>query len=163
MKVRRDASTDLFVEPFKLTIAYVDPDIAAKRVGENKSQIFSWHCAEDNESILPIVTSIMDMNILSIVNSAIASLPDSSRTIRELWGFWEEPNGDGGVYACNVTPIFDNNIAGRWVEKTMTLCNPMLVCIGYHGQQADRTAGAQMPLGVSRSYLHLNDILPPPA
>jgi len=33
--------------------------------------------------------------------------------LMELWGYMEEPNGDGGPYARNVTPIFDNNTAAR--------------------------------------------------
>ena len=34
--MRRDASNDFLVEPLSFTIAYVDPDIAGKRVGEKK-------------------------------------------------------------------------------------------------------------------------------
>jgi len=57
----------------------VDPDIAGKRVGENNPQRFSWHWPGDDESILPIVTSTVDTTIMSIVNPAIAGLPDPSR------------------------------------------------------------------------------------
>jgi hypothetical protein len=70
----------------------MDPDIAGKTVGENNTQLFSWHWPADNESILPILTLIVDMNILSIVNTAIAGLLDPSGKIRELWGCVEEPN-----------------------------------------------------------------------
>ena len=97
----------------------MDPDIAAKRVGENNTQLFSWHQLGDDESILPIVTSIVDMTILSIVNAAMAGLPDPSRKIQEVWGCLDEPNGDGGLYAHNVTPIFDNNTAARWVKPAI--------------------------------------------
>jgi len=79
--MRCDASTDFLVEPFSFTIAYVDPNIAGKRVGENNTQLFSWHWPGDDKSILPIVTSIVDTTILSIVNAAIAGLPDSSQNI----------------------------------------------------------------------------------
>jgi hypothetical protein len=161
--VRCDASNDFLVEPFSFTIAYVDPDIAGKRVGENNTQLFSWHWPGDDESILPIVTSIVDTTILSIVNAAIAGLPDPSRKIRELWGCLEEPNGDGGPYARNVTPIFDNNTAAGWVQAAMKLSNPTLFCVVYRGQQADGTDGAQTPMRGGRSYLPLDDILPPPA
>ena len=161
--MRCDASNDFLVEPFSFTIAYVDPDIAGKRVGENNTQLFSWHWPGDDESILPIVTSIVDMSILSIVNAAIAGLPDPSRKIRELWGCLEEPNGDGGPYARNVTPIFDNNTAAGWVKAAMKLSNPTLFCVVYRGQQADGTDGAQTPMRGGRSYLPLDDILPPPA
>ena len=161
--MRCDASNDFLVEPFSFTIAYVDPDIAGKRVGENNTQLFSWHWPGDDESILPIVTSIVDMTILSIVNAAIAGLPDPSRKIRELWGCLEEPNGDGGPYARNVTPIFDNNTAAGWVKAAMKLSNPTLFCVVYRGQQADGTDGAQTPMRGGRSYLPLDDILPPPA
>jgi len=81
IKLRCNTLTDFLVEPFSFTIAYVDPDIGVKRVGENNTQLFSWHWPGDDESILPIVTSIVDTTILSIVNAAIASLPDSSRKI----------------------------------------------------------------------------------
>jgi len=42
------------VELSSFTIAYVDADIAGKRVGENNTQLFSWHWPGDDESILPI-------------------------------------------------------------------------------------------------------------
>jgi len=102
----------------------VDPNIAGKRVGENNTQLFSSHWPGDDELILPILTSIVDTTILSMVNAVITGLPDPSRNIRELWGCLEEPTGDGGPYACNVTPIFDNNTAARWVKAAMKLRNP---------------------------------------
>jgi len=84
--VRCDPSTDFLVEPFSFTIAYVDPNIAGKRVGEYNTQLFSWHWPGDDESILPIVTSFVNTSILSMVNAAIAGLPDPSQKIREIWG-----------------------------------------------------------------------------
>jgi len=59
----------------------VDPDIAGKRVGENNTQLFSSHWLGDDESMLPIVTSIVDTTILSMVSAAIAGLPDPSWNI----------------------------------------------------------------------------------
>jgi len=159
--VRCDASNNFLVEPFSFTIAYVDPDIAGKRVGEYNTQLFSWHWPGDDESILLIVTSIVDTTILSIVNAGIAGLPEPSQKIRDLWGFLEKPNGDGGLYAHNATPIFDNNTAAGWVKAAKKLSNPTLFCGVYRGQQADGTDGAQMPMRGGRSYLPLDDILPP--
>jgi hypothetical protein len=161
--VHCDTSNDFLVEPFSFTIVYVDPDIAGTRVGENNTQPLSWHWPEDDESILPIVTSIVDTTILSIVNAAIAGLPDSSRKIREPCGCVEEHNRDGGSYARKVTPIFDTNTAAGWVKVAMKLSNPTLFCIVYHGQQADGTDGAQMPMRGGLSYLPLDNIHPPPA
>ena len=92
IKVRCNALPGFLVEPFSVTIAYVDPNIAGKRVGENNTQLFTWHWPGDDESRLPIVTSIVDTTSLSIVNAAIAGLPDPSRKIRKLWGRLEEPN-----------------------------------------------------------------------
>jgi hypothetical protein len=163
IKVRCDASYDFLVEPFSFIIAYVDPDIAGKRVGENNTHLCSWRWPGDDESILPIVTSIVDTTIVSIVNASIAGLPDPSGIIRELWGCLEEPNGDCGPYACNVSPSFDNNTAGGSVKAAMKLCSPTLFCVIYRGQQADGTDGAQTPMRGGRSYLPLDDILPPPA
>jgi hypothetical protein len=76
--VDRDASNNFLVEPFSFNITYVDPDIAGKTVGEYNTQLFSWHWPGDDESIPLIVTSIVDTTILSIVNAAIAGLPDPS-------------------------------------------------------------------------------------
>jgi len=90
----------------------VDPDIAGKRVGENNTQLFSWHWSGDDESIFPIVISIVNITNLSIVNAAIAGLPDPSWKIRERWGYLEVSTADGGPYACNVTPMFNNSTAG---------------------------------------------------
>jgi hypothetical protein len=89
----------------------VDPDIAGKRVGENNTQLFSWHWPGDYESMLLIVTSMVNMTIFSVVNAAMASLSDPGRKFRQLWGCLKEPNGDHGPYARNVTPVFDNNTA----------------------------------------------------
>jgi len=58
IKVCCEAFPGFLVEPFSVTIAYVDPNIAGKRVGENNTQLFTWHWPGDNESRLPIVTSI---------------------------------------------------------------------------------------------------------
>jgi len=161
--VRCDASNDFLVDPFSLTIAYLDPDIAGKWVGENNTQVISWHWPGNDESILPIVTSIVDTTILSIVNAAMARLPDPIRQIRVRWGCLEGPDGDGGPYARNVTPIFDTNTAAGCVKVAMKLSNPTLVCVVYRGQQADSAAGAQTAMGGGRSYLPLDGIVPPPA
>jgi hypothetical protein len=61
--VRCNTSNDFLIEPFIFTIAYVDLDIAGKRVGENNTQLFAWHWPGDDESTLPIVTSIVDAAI----------------------------------------------------------------------------------------------------
>ena len=126
MNVHCDALNDFLVEPFSFPIAYVDRDIGGKRLGENNTQLFSWHWPGDDELILPIITSIIATTILSIVNTAIAGLPVPSWKIRELCGCLEEPNGDGGPYARNVTPIFDNNAAAGWVKAAMKLSSPTL-------------------------------------
>jgi hypothetical protein len=57
-------------------------------------------------------------------------------------------------------PIFDNNTAAGRAKAVMKSCNLMGICIVYHGQVADRTAGAQMPMRGGHSYFPLNDILP---
>jgi len=163
IKVCCDAATDFLIEPFSFTIPYVHPDIAGKRVGENNTQLFSWHWPGENGSIVPLVTSIVDMTILSIVNAAIASLPDHSWEIQVLWGCQEEPNGDGGLHARDVTQILNKNPAAGLVKSVMRLSNPTLCCIVLGGQQADGTAGAQTAMGGGHSNLHPNDILPPPA
>jgi hypothetical protein len=82
---------------------------------------------------------------------------------KSFGGCLEEPNGDGGPYARNVTTIFDNNTAAGWVKAAMKLSNPTLFCVVYRGQHADNTVGAQTPMLGGRSYLPLDDILPPPA
>jgi len=133
VQVRWDASTDFHVEPISFTIAYVDRDIAGKRVGENNTQLFWWHWPGDVEFILLTFTSIIDITILSIVCAAIARLPDSSQPIQGRWGFWEMPDGDGGQYAHNGTPIFDNNTAAGWVKVAMKWSNPKLFSFVYHG------------------------------
>ena len=121
--MRCEHSNDILGEPFSFIIAYVDPDIAGKRVGENNTPLSSWHWPRDDELILPIVTSIVDMTIFSIVNAAIAREQDPSQKIRELWGCLEEPNDDGGLCARNVIPIIDYNTPTRWVKAAMKLSN----------------------------------------
>jgi hypothetical protein len=40
-------------------------------VGENNTELISWYWPADDESILPIVTSIIDTTIVSIVNAQL--------------------------------------------------------------------------------------------
>jgi len=77
-------------------------------VGETNTQLVSWHWTGDDESIVPMVTSIVDTTILPIMNASIACLPAPSQNIRALWGCREELNRDGGLQARNVTPIIAN-------------------------------------------------------
>ena len=102
----------------------MDPDVAGKRVGENIAQHFSWHWPGDEKSMIRILISIVNTTILSIANAAFACLPDHSWIIRNLWGCWDDRNGDGGPHACNVTPIFNNKTAAQWVKEVMKLHNP---------------------------------------
>jgi len=78
IKAHCNTSTGFLVDPFSFTIAYVDPVIAGKRVGETYTRLISWHGPGDDESILLIVTSIVVTTMLSIVNAAIAGLADHS-------------------------------------------------------------------------------------
>jgi len=94
----------------------VDRNLAGKRVGENNTQLVSWHWPGDEESILSILTSIVNTSTSSIPYATIAGLPDPCQKIRELWGCWEEPNGDDQPHACNFTPIFDNSTAAGYVQ-----------------------------------------------
>jgi len=64
----------------------MDSDIAGKGVGENNTHLVSWYWPADDESIVPIVTSIINTTIFLIVYAAIAGLPDLSRKTQELWG-----------------------------------------------------------------------------
>jgi len=126
IKVPCEALTDCHVKSLTFTIAYVDPETARTRVGENHPQLFPWHWPGDDESILLTVTSIVDTTILSIVNGAFAGLPDPNRNIQELWGCWEDLNEDGCPYALSITSIFDINTAAKWVQAAMKLSNPTL-------------------------------------
>jgi len=60
---------------------------------------------------MPIVTSIVDATIVSIMNPAIASLPDPHSAIQEVWGNQDEAKGDGDPYSQNFTPIGNDNTA----------------------------------------------------
>jgi len=78
-------------------------------------------------------------------------------------GCQEEPNGEGGQHAYDVTPIFDNNTAAGWVKAELELINPQLFCIIYTRQRAVGTPGTSTSIYGGCSYLCLDDILPPPA
>jgi len=75
----------------------MDPNIAGKRVGENNPQLFRLHWPWEDELILPIVTSINDKDIFSMVNAAIACLPDPTKQMHDHWGCQKESMGDGGA------------------------------------------------------------------
>ena len=69
---------DFVVKAFTFTIVYVNPDITEKQVGENNTQLLEWHWPGDDESILQIATSLINLSSLPIVNSLKAGLPDPS-------------------------------------------------------------------------------------
>jgi hypothetical protein len=98
MKVGSDTWNDFHVKSFSFSIPYVDPDIAGNKLDETYMLQFSWHWPWDDESILPIVTSIVHTTTVSVMNTAISGLPDCSWKVRELWGYCEEPNGDCGPF-----------------------------------------------------------------
>jgi len=116
------------------SIAYVDRDIACKRVCETNTQQMSLHWPVDDESMYPIVPSIISITISSIVQAAIACLPDHTQIVPESWGCQEKPTGYGGLCTCNVTPILDNNTAARYFKAAQKFCNPTLLWVVYHGQ-----------------------------
>jgi len=119
-------STNVLVEPFSFTVTNIGPNITGKRVGVIHTDQFSWHWPGDDESILTILVSIVDMTILSTVNSAIAGFPDTSWNIQEQWGCWEKSDADCGQYAQNGTPMFNNNSAARWVMVAIIMKHPTL-------------------------------------
>ena len=116
IKVNCNISTHFLVQSVCSTIAYVDPNVAGKMMGENNAEPDSGHWPPDDESILQIVASIVNMTILSIMNTAIAGLLEHLKIIQEVWCCWEESNGDGGLHAPNVTAIFLHNPAAGWVQ-----------------------------------------------
>jgi len=124
IKVSCNASTDFLAEPFSFTIAYVNPDITGKRVGEKSTQLFIGHWPGDDESILTMVISNVDTTTLLILNAVIAHLPNSSMKISELQDCREEPNANSDPYASNISPIFDINTAARLVKVATKFHNP---------------------------------------
>jgi hypothetical protein len=97
------------------------------------------------------------------VNAAKTSLPDLNNKFLDLQGCWKETTGDGGQYTRNITPIFNQNTAARWVKAAMKRNQAWYVCIMFHGLQADGPASAQMSMTRGLSNLPLNDILTPTA
>jgi len=69
---------------FSITIAYVDPNITGKTVGEKHAQLLSQCRPGDNEMKLSIVISIVDVNVVSLTNVAMADQADPSQKIRVL-------------------------------------------------------------------------------
>jgi len=60
------------VEAFTSTIAYVDPNLARKRLGENKTQFISRLWPGDDELLLLIVTFGFENAMSSIVSAVNA-------------------------------------------------------------------------------------------
>jgi len=158
-----DTSTAFLVVPSSFTISYVDPNVAAKKVDGNISLLFSWHWPGYDELRLSIVTSIIDMSIMSFMSAAIADLPECSQKCWELLDCYAEPTGDGCPYTCNDTTIIHNNTATGLAMASMRLQNPSLLCIVYWGQQGNGTSSVLTPMCAGRSYLHLEDIITPTA
>ena len=78
IQVHYNVWTAFFVEPHSFAIAYVDPDNVGKTVGVNNTQLFPWYWPGDNESTLLIITSNVDMTLLSIGIAAISRLRNPS-------------------------------------------------------------------------------------
>lgn len=160
IRVHHESSTNFPVESCSLTIGSVDHCIAGKRVGGNNTQMFWWHWPADGESLFPIVSSILNMTIMSIMNATIAGLPNPSWTMWELEGCQKEPNGGGGLHLWNFTSIFDDNNIGGCVLVAKRFPKPGLLCIIDYGQQANSISGGQSPIYAGHSYLSRDDILP---
>jgi len=141
----------------------VDPDIAGRRVGTIITQLFAWPWVREDALRLSIVIWIFGVAMLSIVNSAIGSLPDRRQTIRKHWGCQVESDWNGGALTSNVTLIIKNITVARWVKAALKLKNWTLCWVIYFGQLAYCTSGTQMPMCGGLRYLLLDDILPPPA
>jgi hypothetical protein len=75
MMVCIDLLSDFLIKPLSFKNAYVDTNAARKRVGDINTRRFSWHWPVDNESIIPMVSSIVNMTFSSVSNAAIPSLP----------------------------------------------------------------------------------------
>jgi hypothetical protein len=116
IKAYCDFLTDFLVKLFSLVITNVDLNIARKWLSDINASQLSLPWPGDDQSKCTIVISIINTTILSIVYAGIPGLPDSQQTIQPLWGCWEEADGDGGLYAPNVTLMFVNNTAARWVK-----------------------------------------------
>jgi len=129
--VRSNAWTEFLFEPFSITIASVDSDVAGKTVGGNNTQLLAWQWPGDDDLILRIVTSIVDTTIGLIMKASIADLKDPCRTFPQLRGCQEPPNGGCGLHMSNVTPILDNhNAAGRvWVAMKLNNTTHFYICI----------------------------------
>lgn len=133
------------------------------RVGDNNTQQWSWDWLRGDETMLLIVTSIMDTTILLIIYSAISSFPEPSRSIREHWGCREQSIGEKGPHSHEVTPIFGNNSAARWVMAAMNLNNLKLFHVIHRGQQANSIPCHELHISSGCSY-HAPDVnLSPPA
>lgn len=77
--VCRDTSTHFCLKPFRFTIAYVDREIAGKRVHKNSNTLFGLNRHVGAESIFRIGPSTVDTTSFSRVNPAVAGLPDAIR------------------------------------------------------------------------------------
>jgi len=163
IKVHCDTSTDFLIKQFSVTTIYANTKVTSKRVGQNNPQRIPWCWPGDGELILLIVTSIVDTSILSIMNPAIAGLPNPRWKIGELWDSWEQRNGDGSLSACHIPPICDHHTAAGWANLAMNVCNLKQCCVSCSGQQANIISGTQTPMCSGHSYHFLDDIVPPPA
>jgi hypothetical protein len=110
--------------------------------------------------MLPIVTSIVDMSILSIITVAINSLLTHRRKIHELCFCRRVLEKYRDTHSCRVTLIICNNSAAGWVDAVMKLYNPTVVYVIYHGQRADGTGAAHIPMHGCRTYISPVDIIP---
>jgi len=144
-------------------IIYVVPNIAWNWGSECNTQLFPWLWPGNDALLEQIVTSTIDMTILSIFNATKAGVTDLSLKIWDLWGCRKERNADCSLHAYNVTPILNNHSAAICSGVAMGLINQILLCIAYRGQQADITSGAHTLMCDGSSHLPLDDIFPHPA
>jgi len=78
IQARTHSSTDCLAQAFTFTIAYVDPVIPGMRVVENTTKVFSLHWPREDESMLLLVTSIIDPTIWQswMLYSPVCQTPD---------------------------------------------------------------------------------------
>jgi len=156
-----NASTDVLVTPFSFTIAYVDPDIAGKRVCETNTQLFYRHWSWGDELGLQIVASIVDITILPIVNNAIAGLFDPHENSECLGAATRSPME---TVVCTPVMLCQSSISvllpdgSRWRQNYRTQCLfvTSIVDIMRTEQLVPRhliVVAAAIILGMTSSYL----------
>ena len=116
--------------PQSMTVCVVDPDHALHPAPEPaNARPFHYYWPEHDQTIDETLTAATSTTFKSVMETAIAALPNPSRKVRALWGITVEPGFCQAPAMQQATWLKDTNGVVAWIDRTKNLATRYLFCV----------------------------------